>query len=155
MKIPLLATVCKALGFLGLIIGVLFVIGALFAGEAAGGITGVLITLSGIISLGIAEIITLIAAIEYNTSLKKSDGSDKIMKEVLANLKQLSNTRKMTHDLPPIPGHEKYFIAKGDLVDGPLKLSDIRDMKDIGELDEEVFFLVEGSKDWRRISELK
>ncbi len=157
MKTPILATIYRLFGFLGFIAGGLCIIISIAEpNKLPGGIMiGVIALFSGVISLGIAEVITLIAKIEHNTASSADSDSEKTMKEISATLKSLLQTTKAAVDFPPVPGTEKFFIAIEGSVDGPYRLNDIIELKSKGALDEAALYIQERGKEWKRISELK
>jgi hypothetical protein len=156
MKTPFLATIYRILGLLGFIAGVLCTVISIAQPELlpAGLMTGVIAILSGIISLGISEVITLIAKIEYNTASNTGSDSEKTMREISTTLKSLLQTTKSTSDLPPVPGSEKFFIAIDGVVDGPYKRTDVIELRSKGALDDAAFYIQERGKDWKNVSEL-
>lgn len=157
MKTPILASLYRLFGFLGFIAGGLSIVLTLFHGDdMPGGVMfGIIAIFSGIISIGIAEVITLIAKIEYNTASSAGSGSDKIQKEISATLKALLQASKATTDLPPVPGSERYFVAIEGSVDGPYRLSDIKELRSKGALDDSALFIQERGQEWKSISEIK
>ena len=157
MKIPILASVYRMLGFLGFIAGGLCVILAIAEPkQMPGGIMiGILALFSGIISLGIAEVVTLIAKIEHNTASNPDSGSGKTLTEISATLKSLLQATRATAALPPVPGSERYFIAVDGSVDGPYKRSDIIELKSKGALSWATLCIQEHGKEWRKVSEIE
>ena len=156
MKTPILATIYRLFGFLGFIGGGLCIVLSIAEpSQLPGGIMiGLISIFAGVISLGIAEVITLIAKIEHNTSLSSNTGSEKIMGEVAGTLKALLLATKSTTDLPPIPGSEKFYIAIESSIEGPYPLNDIIELKEKGALDDTALCIQERGKEWKKISEL-
>jgi len=156
MKMPILATIYRILGLLSFIVGGLCIILSIALPEQlpAVFINGVIAILLGILSLGISEVITLIAKIEYNTASNTGSNSEKTMREISTTLKSLLQAAKSTFDLPPVPGSEKIFIAIDGAVDGPYSLTDVIELKKQGAIDNTALYIQERGKEWKRVSEI-
>lgn len=112
--------------------------------------------LAGIVFLGVAELILLIAKIEFNTRSagQGGNGGEKMQREMAASLKQLADASRAASALPPIPGGERYFIAMEGKADGPYRLGDLQALADKGAISGDSLFIEEGGKSWRKVSTL-
>jgi len=79
MKKPILSQIYEAIAFFIFIVGTLSLVAAIFIPDnrTATVIVGVGCVFSGLLALGIAEVILLIAKIEYNTRTLHQNKSDK------------------------------------------------------------------------------
>ena len=158
MKTPILASLYQIFAALAFIAGIICLFVSLTSPNAIAG--GLLISLgsilSGILSLGIAEVILLIAKIEYNTngSSGAQTKTEKILKESATSLAGLLQATKRTSDLPPLPGHEKYYISIDGAIDGPYKFKDLKELKEKGAIIEDCFYIEERGKTWQKTSEI-
>ena len=158
MKTPILSSVYLLIGSLSLIAGVANVGIALFGqgGASESAITGAIAAFAGIVCIGIAEVVTLIAKIEHNTSRDPKSGSqiEQLHKETLSTLKSLLRATKSAIDLPPVPGQEKYYVSYDGAIDGPYRIKDIKDLYDKGALSYDSFYIEERGKTWKTVSEI-
>lgn len=158
MKDPILTSIYRifaALAFLG---AAFVVAGTVIGGgEVLPAVVAVVVCVfAGIVFLGVAEVILLIAKIEFNTRStgQGGNGGEKLQREVAASLKQLVEASRTASALPPIPGEERYFIAMEGKADGPYRISDLQALADKGAISGDSLFIEEGGKTWRKISTL-
>jgi hypothetical protein len=111
---------------------------------------------ASVLFLGIAEVILLIAKIEFNTRSAGQGigGGEKLQREMAASLKQLVEASRAVAALPPIPGEERYYLAMEGKVDGPYRIGDLQALVDKGAISGESFLIEEGGKAWRKTSTL-